>query len=46
MVTIPIVLWSDISISDTFELKLEEKADSVFIFDLDDIVRGSWIFLS
>jgi len=46
MVTILIILWSNISISDTFELKLEEKADSIFVFDSDDIIRSNWIFLS
>jgi len=38
------LLWIDFFILDIIELKLEEKADSVFIFDLDDIVRCSLIF--
>jgi hypothetical protein len=38
------LLWFNILIFDIIKLKLEEKADSISIFNLDDFIRCSWIF--
>jgi hypothetical protein len=46
MAIILIILRINIFIFDIFKLKLEKKADLVFIFDLDDIICCGWIFLS
>jgi hypothetical protein len=37
------LLWINFLIFDIIEMKLEEKADSVFVSDLDDIVCSCWI---
>jgi hypothetical protein len=43
VVIISVILWIDISILDIIKLKLEEKRDSILVFDLDDIICSGWI---